>query len=592
VVVVGGRGPAAQSLRLSLGLLAATVLILGGAEVALLAQVDGVPLWLPVGFTMLGVVYAAAGIVAWWRRPSNRTGALLVAGGVSFIVAGLFNTDHPLLVAAGTALGTVPLAVVVHLLHAFPSGRLPSTASRAVVAVTYALALIGPAPRYLFTPLPPPDGLLAVADRPDLAAWSTVFNALGALSTVATAVILVERLRRASRPRRRVLAPLYGYGALSTVAVPVLARVQELLGLTDLSRGALQLIVVGGVPLAFVAVLLRGGFARTGEIEELGAWLGSERDARPALADALAATLGDPSVQVLFRVDHGGLDGLAEGYVDADGTPVELPVPGSGRAAVGIDEADRRVGAIVYDATLIADPEPVRAAGQVVGLAVRAERLTAELRASREALRGSRVRLVEAGDRERRRIAQDLHDGLQVQLVLLALDAGQVAKSAADAADVPTRDAATALRTGIDDAAATLRRTVHSVMPAALIERGLSAATEDLVDRLPLPARLELHVTDGTLAAPVEATAYFVLAEALANALKHADAAELAVRVVQEDGQVVVEVRDDGVGGAGLEGGTGLRGLADRVDVLGGRLRLHSPAGGGTCLVAELPCGS
>jgi signal transduction histidine kinase len=210
----------------------------------------------------------------------------------------------------------------------------------------------------------------------------------------------------------------------------------------------------------------------------------------------------------------------------------------------------------------------------------------AELLASQDALKESRSRIVEAGDRERRRVARDLHDGLQVRLVLLAMEAQLVANDA----DATTRQAATALRIGIDEAAAELRALVHAVMPAALIERGLSAATEDLVDRVPVPTSLELGLTDGSLSPAVESTAYFVIAEALANALKHSGAEDLAVRLELVDGRLLVEVRDDGAGGACPEAGRGLRGLADRVDTLGGRLRIDSPVGAGTRIVVELPC--
>jgi signal transduction histidine kinase len=257
---------------------------------------------------------------------------------------------------------------------------------------------------------------------------------------------------------------------------------------------------------------------------------------------------------------------------------------------VEVERAGDRLGAIVYDAALIADPELVRRAGRVVALAVESERLTARLRASEEALRRSRSRLVEAGDRERRRIAQDLHDGLQVRLVLLGLQAARLALDADGPAGC--REGATALRTGLDAAAAELRDLVHAVMPAPLVERGLCAATEDLVDRVPVPTRLSLGVPDGVLPAPVQNTAYFVVAEGLANALKHARATQLSVRVAHEGHRLVVEVGDDGVGGADLDAGTGLRGLADRVDVLGGTLRVTSPDGAGTRLVAELPCAS
>ncbi len=249
-------------------------------------------------------------------------------------------------------------------------------------------------------------------------------------------------------------------------------------------------------------------------------------------------------------------------------------MPGAGWSRSTL--SGRRIGAIEFDATLNPDPEPVRAAGRVVALAVEHERVTAELRASQQELRLSAARIVEAGDRERRRIARDLHDGVQMRMVLLAIQAQQ-------AADVPgtperTRDATVALRIGIDSAAEELRRLVHAVLPAALIERGLCSATEDLVDHLPVPTRLEMNVVDGSLPAAVESTAYFVVAEALTNALKHAEPTAMTVRLIQLDGHLRIEVSDDGRGGAQYDGGSGLRGLTDRVDTLGGRSAGSQPA--------------
>jgi len=332
-----------------------------------------------------------------------------------------------------------------------------------------------------------------------------------------------------------------------------------------------------------VVAMLRGGFARTGEIEELGAWLGVDGGVRPALGDALADALGDRSVSLAFWVAERGV------YVDRDGMPVELPRAGGDRAAVEVELAGRRVGAIVYDATLIADPALVRAAGRVVAIALDNERLMADARASREALRASRARIVEAADEERRRIARDLHDGLQARLVLLAIRA-HVIRTAAGQPDV--RADAAALESGLQDAIAELRELVQGVMPAALTERGLAEAVQDLVDRVPIPTDLDLDGAGASLPLPVESTAYFVLSEAIANAIKHSRAHELGVRLARSSGALRIEVRDDGVGGARVAEGSGLRGMADRIDALGGRLQVSSPAGGGTTVIAEVPCES
>jgi len=226
--------------------------------------------------------------------------------------------------------------------------------------------------------------------------------------------------------------------------------------------------------------------------------------------------------------------------------------------------------------------------GGAVAIVLDRGRLTADLLASQEALRLSRARILEAGDRERRRIAQDLHDGLQSRLVLLAMRAGGLARTAADPAVAREVDE---LRADLDAVISELRRLVHGVMPAVLLERGLHAAVDDLADRMPIPVRLTQPAPVGALPAPVETAAYLVVAEALTNAVKHSGAAGVDVSLERSAQRLRVEVRDDGVGGAS-DAGSGLRGLADRVDGLGGRFSVVSPVGRGTVLVAELPCGS
>jgi signal transduction histidine kinase len=328
--------------------------------------------------------------------------------------------------------------------------------------------------------------------------------------------------------------------------------------------------------------MLRGRFVRSGQIEELGMWLGAAEGGRPTLRDALARALGDESVELVFWLPDGGR------YVDATGFSFPLPRTGSDRGVVEVESSGELVGAIIYDAVLIAEPELVRAAGRVIALALERERLTAELRASRDAVRESRARIVEAADRERRQIAQDLHDGLQGRLVLLGIQAAQLEQAGSDP---EVRAAADGLRGGLEAAAAELRGLVQGVMPSLLIERGLYAATADLVDRLPVPTRLELSGGEEPLPDEVQRTGYFVVAEALTNAVKHSRARELAVCVGRVNGHLAITVRDNGIGGAALTGGSGLRGIADRLDVLGGRLRVESELGHGTVITAEVPCG-
>ncbi|ALE92430.1 hypothetical protein AOC05_09075 [Arthrobacter alpinus] len=534
-------------------------------------------------FPVVTVVYLLAGLRAWHRRPGNRLGALILLGGFAVFLNGMSNSDIPVFVAASTIGSTLILAVIVHMLHAFPSGRLKGRLSKVTVLAAYTNSLLLQVPSYIFrtnSDVP----FLALAESPlivGLARWLQLWA--GAVVMLATAVVLMSRLVEADAGQRRVLLPLFAYGTFAVIFVPLVAQVlSPLLGLSMDVRAALQLIVIGGIPLAFGHGILRGGFAKTGELEELGSWLGASGGARSALAAALARALGDPTATLSFWLPRQGI------FVNEDGSPAPLLSPGANRGQEDIVLGSRKVGAIAYDTTVVEEPALVRAAGQVVAIAVDRERLTVELRESYGALQRSRERLVDAADRERRRIARDLHDGLQMQLVLLALEAAHLAKSSGADADAAQR--ATRLRQGIDSAAAELRALVHAVMPAALIERGLAAAAEDLTDRMPIPTMLELNLDGGPLTSAVERTAYFVLAEALSNALKHAKASRIQVRLVAKDGWLRLEVHDDGQGGADFNAGTGLRGIADRVDVLGGFLELASTPGDGTLIKVELPC--
>lgn len=533
-------------------------------------------------YTAVCWLWVVTGVFAWWRRPSNGMGALMVWGGTALNLAVGSGSATTGIAAVGVVLATVPLAVMVHLLHAFPSGRVRGRASVVTVAAGYVVCLVLQIPLYAFSPagaaLP-----WFVADRPDLYGIGRgVQAAVGAAVMVSTAVLLVGRLRRAQTFQRRVLVPLFGYGVLAVLWIPLSANVlRRLLGVSPTAVIVSQLVVIAGIPIAFALAVFRGGFARTGELQELSSWLGARDDHRSELGGALASVLGDPSLELAFRVPG------QDRWVDADSQPVALPAPSrNGRGWVTIELSGRTIAAIVYDADLIDDPELVRAAGRVVALGVDRERLTAALRVSEQSLRRSRERIVQTADQERRRIAQDLHDGLQVKLVLLALDAQQVANSLAVGSQ--PREHATELRQRIDAAAAELRALVHAVMPSTLVERGLVAATEDLLDRLPIRSTLSLQDV-GPLPTAIQSSAYFVVAEAVANVVKHAQARRVSVDLTVRDGVLTVRVQDDGRGGASIENGTGIRGLVDRVDVLGGALDLDSAPGTGTRITVVLP---
>jgi signal transduction histidine kinase len=552
----------ARRLTLVLGVaqVAVAVLLLGLAELALLYSGPGPsPPWVAAGLVVGAWVYAGAGVVAWLRRPNSLIGLLMTAGAFAWIAAGLVNTSVSALVAVGLVVQTVPLVLVIHLLLAFPSGRLRGDPARATVLAAYAVALIGQIPLYLFAP----DGPLQLADRPDLfdaGRWAQ--RSAGVLVVLATCVLLARRLRALGPAQRRVLAPLSLYGIVAVLLIPVSSALGDVLG-DSLTKEAVQTSVLGCVPIAFVVAASRGGFARTGEIDDLGALLGD--GGRTELSDVLAATLGDDTVELLFRVPG------EQGWVNSAGVAAMPPTASGGRGVVEVELAGETIGAIVYDATLLTRPDEVREAARVVALALDRERLTVELRASR-------ARLVEAGDAERRRIARDLHDGLQSRLVLLAVQAGVARGSTAE------------LREGIETAIDELRALVHGVMPAELTERGLPAAVKGLADRMPIDVALDVAGFERRPSPALESTAYFVAAEAMVNAVKHAHAAKLTITLARVAERLLIDVRDDGIGGAGT--GNGIRSMIDRVEALGGKLRIDSALGAGTRVHVELPCAS
>ncbi len=295
--------------------------------------------------------------------------------------------------------------------------------------------------------------------------------------------------------------------------------------------------------------------------------------------DALADDLGDSSLTIAYWLPEYGF------WVDADGRAVRLPEPGSGRSYTEVDLEGHRVAALVHDDALTAQPELVRSAATAAALGLENERLKAELRAQVEAVRASRSRLVQVGDAERRRLERDLHDGAQQRLVALSLQLRLARRQVAD--DTVAAAAIDTSLAELSGALEELRELARGIHPAVLTDRGLRPALEALTGRLPLPVDLEAPAE--RYAPAVEATVYFVVAEALTNVAKYAGATRASVRVARVGGELVAEVVDDGCGGADPAAGSGLRGLSDRVAAVDGRLEVSSRPGAGTTVRAVVP---
>ncbi|WP_051325053.1 sensor histidine kinase [Candidatus Solirubrobacter pratensis] len=310
------------------------------------------------------------------------------------------------------------------------------------------------------------------------------------------------------------------------------------------------------------------------------AFLAARAVAGGPVREALAESLGDSSVSVAYWLPDRAR------FVDESGRPVELPEPGSGRTWTAVERDGRRVAAIIHDAALDTTAELVQAAAAASSLAIDNERLKADLAARVEELRVSRLRIIEAGDAARRRIERDLHDGAQQQLVALALEL-RVLRASTRGTDLERKidDLSGRLATAL----AELRELARGIHPAILTDRGLAPAIGALAERGTIPIETDVRV-QRRLAPPVEAAAYFLVAEALTNVSRYAHATCARVEVVQDGDEVLVLIADDGVGGVDLEAGSGLRGLQDRLAAVGGTLRIDSPPGAGTRLHARIPC--
>jgi len=352
--------------------------------------------------------------------------------------------------------------------------------------------------------------------------------------------------------------------------------------------GPWRLNVAGGILLCLLAV--PAGVLAIAVLEALGlglralvsALLHSGRSSSGPVREMLAESLGDRTLSIAYWLPD------RRTFVDEAGRPVELPEPASGRAWTAVERDGVRVAAIVHDAALDTGPELVQAAAAAAALALDNERLKADLRARVEELRVSRVRIVEAADAARRRLERDLHDGAQQQLVSLALDLRLLKSRVRDTDAEPLVDG---LAEKLAVALAELRELARGIHPAILTDRGLGPAIEALANRVPVSVEHEV-VVDEHVSGAIEAAAYFVVAEALTNVVKYAGAGKARVSVRRDRDAVIVLVDDDGVGGAKIGAGTGLRGLQDRLAALDGTLSVDSPEGGGTRLRARIPCGA
>jgi signal transduction histidine kinase len=428
-----------------------------------------------------------------------------------------------------------------------------------------------------------------VADREIAGAFGEAIAWSSAVLGVVVLAILVVRWARASNLARRKLSPVLFAGAVLAASLATLVPLAELAPGNPATRpGDTYATVTFGlmfaralVPVGLMIGLVELRMARSA-VADLVVELG-DTPTPGRLRDALRQALGDATLEVFLA------DG--QGWRDDTGRSATLPNPDGARAVTTLERDGRPVATLLHDPALLDEPGLVAAVSSAVRLAVENERLEAEVRAQLEEVRASRARIVAAGDDARRRLERDLHDGAQQQLVALSLLLRRAQRQASADGDPAMRATLDAAATQLADALGELRALARGIHPAVLTEAGLARALESLATRS--STRVDLHSTlSRRLPASVEATAYFVVSEALANAEKHASASRVRVTAGEDAGLLRVEISDDGAGGADSARGSGLRGLEDRVAAHGGRLTVDSPPQLGTRVRAEIPCAS
>ena len=493
--------------------------------------------WIPDLLT--GWAVAGSGLVARRRRPDSFVGPLLAAsGGLWF--AGTVNADL-------TYLYRGPL---LHATLTLPRGRVQGRLQLVTVAASYAAAVAAPVWR------------------------SETATVVLAAALVASAGL--ERHASVGLRRRELtyalrstgaLAALLAFTALLRIAVPTPTAAEITLLIFEAGLVALAVTVAGYV--------IRRPWLTPGATD-LVVDLADARSA--AVREQLARALGDPTLEVAFRPP------AAETYVDAAGRAVALPEAGPRRVTI-VQEQGRTVAALIHDPAVLEDPALKVALAEAAALASSNAGLQAEVRDQLAELDSSRRRLLAAADDERRRLEHRLRETAERRLTELLPEL----RGAEDAAPDPgQRQALIRIREQLEQSLADLRRLAGGLHPRELSDGGLAAALRALAARSPVAVDLEVALPD-VLSPEVERAAYFVCAESLTNIVKYASATRAVVAVTATGGRLRVEVADDGRGGASLDGGSGLRGLADRVEALRGTLLVESPPGEGTRVVCALP---
>jgi signal transduction histidine kinase len=503
---------------------------------------------LAAGWALLG-----SGLIAWSRRPGSRVGPLIVLSGFAWFLGTLAGSNIGPLAAVGGLSLTIHRAPLIHAIVGYPTGRVLRRMNVALVIAAYAYSAVAPLAR---------DSAITIC------------------ITLALLTTTMWTYQRSTGPHRQ--ARFVAVVAAASLAMPLLAgSVGRLAGAgTDL-ESALSWIYPAAVALVGIILgtdLSRGRWAEA-EVTRLVVDLGDPP--RAGIRGRLAEALADPSLELAYWLPESG------GYVDETGRPLHVPAAGSGRAITVLEQGGERVGALVHDAAAFDDPQLLQAVAATAQIALANVRLQADVRRYLDDLEASRLRLLETSDAQIRRLESLLRRGVGRQLSDLREVLARVRADPASSGEVGVRALLTEAERELEEAQHDLERFAAGVRPPALAELGVGAALTSLAGRTGVPVRSS--VPPERLPERVETAVYFICSEALANVQKHAQATGVDVEARIEGGWVVLVIADDGVGGAEPSVGSGLNGLRDRIEALGGRFSIDSPRGEGTRITAEMP---
>ncbi len=607
VTVTGGRlrpGLAARAPeeRLLVGAACAGVAILAAVTAVIGAGgslIDRPALFITLR-TILAVGLALLALVVLARGPNRRLAGLLVALAYAFALTGLTGVVSPGLFTLGRVAVTAAVLLTLYLSCAYPSGRIEERLAR-VVFTTGAVVLTAlQAAAVLLSDMAPVAGpfvrctgagcpanpfrLLSVADRTS-DALSAALAVATALAACAAAFVIARRTVKASRLRRRTLAPVCVWNIVAALAYGSFVALRALDGHAELLVPAAAIVagLLAAMPLAIAVGIARGRVLAIGGLEHMIAALGGH----PTLTElerTTARAFADPTLALYVWHPARGQ------YLDSRGHAVELSAVGAGRAVTRFDDdAGYSVAAAVHDPVLSDDPDVLDAAGTAIRLTLDNARLQTDLSAYIRELEASRQRVAWAADEERRRIEQDLHDGAQQDLIGLRIKLDRLESLVASDPAALGRGIADAGRR-IDLAIAHIRDLAKGIYPSVLRDLGLHAALSAVARDLPVV--LTLRGRPPRFAPEVETAIYFTCLEALQNVAKHAGPdARASLSLSAQRGHLRFTIIDDGPGfDAGRTAGSrGLTNMRDRIAAVGGELTITSAPGAGTTVSGSVP---